>query len=237
MNNRFRIKQTLGYFALSLLIGMTGAAWGGDDEGPNELDLSDVPLFIGDAVIPNVYIEMDDSGSMDWDVLTSKYWHYCAYDSNALGNTGNSNCGYVVDSGLLRLYALPPNGINGSFQYFEYILDSPDDAYGQSCTGSRQTLELCSQATIDADWRARSAAVNVLYYNPEAIYEPWPGKEDADFSKARSDPQPESDGYEALRDLGAGGGFTFHHWVDDKGFDGARPRRGRNHNDTVGANG
>jgi len=59
--------------------------------------LADSPLFTANNVPPNVFVELDDSGSMDWEVLTKKYWHVCAYN--------NSNtCGWLVDNGLFRMY-------------------------------------------------------------------------------------------------------------------------------------
>lgn len=233
MNISTRFKNLSGGSLISLLIGMAGSV-----QGANELNLSNSPLFLGDSVDPNVFIELDDSGSMDWDVLTSKYWHYCAFDSNALGSAGDGDCGWLIDNGLLRLYARTPAGADGGFQDFEYIFDSPDDAYGTSCTGDRQTLELCGDDTNNADWRARAAAVNVMYFNGEADYQPWPGMDNASFSAAHSNPQPGTVGHEAAtRDLGANGGFTYHVWQDTKGYSGDRPRRGDNINVTGQGNG
>lgn len=233
MNLSSSIKNTVGGGLTTLLIGLTGSA-----QGATDLNLSNTPLFLGDSVNPNVYVEMDDSGSMDWDVLTGKHWHYCAYDSNALGSTGDSDCGFLVDNGLLRLYARTAAGDGNSWEYFEYLLDSSDDAYTTGCTRDWATaMEHCGDATNNADWRARAAALNVMYYNPAVVYEPWAGGlVDGDFSAARSNPQPGTDGYDDLRDLGAGDGFTYHVWQDTKGYSGTRPRRGDYHNDTDGPN-
>lgn len=42
--------------------------------------LSSTPLSLVSGSDPNVFIEMDDSGSMDWEYLTVNSWHACAYD-------------------------------------------------------------------------------------------------------------------------------------------------------------
>ena len=48
------------------------------------LSLSDTPLSLPVNVNPIVFFELDDSGCMDWEILTKKDWSYCEYDRNAL---------------------------------------------------------------------------------------------------------------------------------------------------------
>ncbi|HEB95742.1 MAG TPA: pilus assembly protein [Sedimenticola thiotaurini] len=230
ISTNIKIKHLLGCTGLSLLVGMAGSAQAAN------MALADTPLFLGDSVDPNVFFELDDSGSMDWEVLTRKHWHYCAYDSNAIGVTGDWDCGWLVNNGLSRLFA----DDNGSFEYFEYIFETGDHAYSTGCGNtSREVLELCGAGTKAADWRLLSSSLNVMYFDPSSTYRPWVGFPDADFGAARSDPQPGSDGYNILRDLGANGGFTFHVWEDDRGWNSAddRPRRGSNQNATDTPNG
>jgi len=68
------------------------------------LAISDLPLFLSSGVRPNVFIELDDSGSMDWEILTKKYWSYCEYDRNSLiepYSSGNKICSSTQrDNGL-----------------------------------------------------------------------------------------------------------------------------------------
>ena len=105
---------TATIIVVMMLIGLAGTA-----QGANDLNLSNTPLFLGDSVDPNVFIEIDDSGSMDWDVLTARHWHYCAYDSDALGSPGDGDCGWLISNGLLRLNAVTDGGVNGGFQDFD----------------------------------------------------------------------------------------------------------------------
>ena len=68
------VMNILGAAACSLLF--APAAWSAS------LSISDSPLFLTSGVNPNVFIELDDSGSMDWEILTRKHWSYCEYYPN-----------------------------------------------------------------------------------------------------------------------------------------------------------
>ncbi len=174
------------------------------------LNLPDVPLFVSLNAVPNVFLEMDDSGSMDWTVLTP--WHFtaCQYDAR-LG------CGAIATSGLLYDYT----GEGKSFANFEYVFSAADDAYSTGCASGRNVFELCTnRADDDFDWRAKSADLNVLYYNPLTTYKPWPGYPVASFFGAHSYPDPTLKGYADSRNLT---GFVYHFWIDDYGFTGKRP--------------
>jgi hypothetical protein len=37
-----------------------------------QLSLASAPLFLGTAVEPNIFLLSDDSGSMDWDIMTAE---------------------------------------------------------------------------------------------------------------------------------------------------------------------
>ena len=83
-----------------------------------QYQLSTTPLFLGDSVQPNVFFMLDDSGSMDWEILTKKHWHYCAYDPDSGDdNNDSSDCGYEVTNGLIVIYG-------GSWSTFEYIYNN-----------------------------------------------------------------------------------------------------------------
>ena len=201
------------------------------------------PLFLTSSVTPNIFFEVDDSGSMDWTILTKKYWNGCAYDPDfGSANNSNADCGGVLDDGNFRSYSFDnggdpdTNSDNPAFKTFYYVYDSPDDVYSNGCFSNYPAVENCTTGTRpwDSDWRVRSAAVNVLYYDPSIIYAPWPGMPNASFTAARSNPQNGEAGYTQTRDLT---NMIFEVAIDDSGFSGARPRRGTNSNKTAGANG
>ncbi len=190
--------------------------------------LVDSPLFAASNVPPNIFFEIDDSGSMDWSILTAKHWNHCLYDRDADGSSGNSQCfiNWRIDNGLYANY-------NGSWwAYFIYPFANADNAYG---TGCGNDIESCSSSTFDADWRIRSKDFNILYFNPDINYQPWDGTglAHASFSSARSDPQPGSAGYNRTRNLS---GFVYAVWQDTHGYSGAIPKRGSNINRTIGSN-
>lgn len=130
---------------------------------------------------------------------------------------------------------LTVNSVSGGWSSFNYIYDSPDDAYSNGCTANYPAAENCTlRYPWDTDWRMRAAAVNVLYYDPTNVYSPWPSFSNASFAAVRSNPQPGQAGYGSIRDLT---GLVYEVAVDDSGFSGSRPQRGTNSNKTTSANG
>ncbi|WP_075187608.1 pilus assembly protein [Teredinibacter haidensis] len=226
------------------------------------LDLANEPLFLGISTDPNVFFQLDDSGSMDWEILTVPYYHFCQYDKNAAGDSGNHDCHTSVrDDGLWRVYG------GGTYLSLNYLFNEGDNAYPSDCTTSyyfwAKNMESCGfSSVLSHDWRGASSDFNVTFYNPRTKYNPWAGTglPHATFSAARSDPQPAipavaaqaetvslvaipsqvarpaTSGYSSSRNLE---NFTYYVWVDSHGFDTADgyPKRGTNINRTVGANG
>lgn len=199
------------------------------------LNLSTMPLFLTNNATSNLFFTMDDSGSMDWEILTQPHWHYCAYDYHAGSGTSSSDCGWEVLDGVLRSYG------NGSYRYFEYMYQGADNAYNDDCSGSeRNAIAACPSAGT-ADWRIFSSDVNVIYYNPTTNYLPWDGNctiagancQNSSFTASRSNAREGTVGYSITRNLA---GTEYHVWVDDKGYSGTRPRRGTNVNVTNTAN-
>jgi len=204
------------------------------------IELADLPLFFAAGVDPNVFFEVDDSGSMDWEVLTRAYWHFCDYDPDApndpWGFFGDTCNNFQRDNG--RWNTIYSSG--GSPTDFEFIYHNSDAAYNQGCSSGNNGTTMYDCGTVGGlprpyfwDWRGLSAAFNVLYYNPLATYKPWNGPcmtdkspcTDASFGSARSDPRQGKNGYSLTTNLD---GFVWEVWVDDKGFDPAdgRPLRG-----------
>lgn len=194
-----------------------------------EIPIADVPLFLGSGVAPNVFFELDDSGSMDWSVLTDNHWEPCAYDSNAPGREGDWDCGTEITDGLYVGYT------GSGYGTFAYMFDNTDDLYSGSPYNDEQAFGSGPDAAnpipapVANDWRLMNSDFNVQYFNPGAAYQPWEGSGDASFTSARS--YPESNGDSDTNDAGFGDtrdltGFTFTVWEDDRGFDGSRPQRG-----------
>jgi len=193
--------RVMGWWLLSLLgIAVTPGLHGAP------LTLSNAPLFLGVSVDPNVFFMVDDSGSMDWEMLTRPHEYYVNYWENG-GVARNTDGLWETFSGT---------GTCTGRRSYTYIFDTADDAYN-SCTYPQAQLQ--PEAHV-RDWRGRSPQFNLMYYNPERTYVPWPGMPDASFTAARSNPQPGTAGYAVTRNLT---GFIYEVAIDDHGFTGVRP--------------
>lgn len=213
-------------------------SWGTLSSHAALLNLASQPLFLGTSAPPNVFFTIDDSGSMDWEVLLPQYWLGCAYNSKATGNIGNNDCGSFYSSdGQFNGYT----GTGSTYANFAYIYPNSDNLYSNSCSSGTGTIQSCT-AAYTQDWRVLSSSLNRMFYNPSSTYNPWNGPcylngsvcTNATFTSARSNPREGSNGYSLVRDLSAPvGSFqpaTYEIWIDDKGWTGTRPRRGTNLN-------
>ena len=178
--------------------------------------LPKVPLFVNLSTTPNIFMQMDDSGSMDWDIMMPTHFTSCRYNMK-------KNCDQVDSTGEFYDWTGKTSNGNRIYRTFEYVFDSNDDAYSTHCyNSSRDVIELCGGRTGDApwDWRVRSTSLNVLFFNPIVEYQAWPGYPNASFTGARSYPDSAQPGYSDINNLG---GFYYYAWIDDKGFSGSRP--------------
>ena len=177
---------------------------------------SQTPLFLTPGATPNVMLMLDDSGSMDWEILMKPHYIYCAYMSRLYFC---SQAGSLVDNGRVRI-----DGYGST--NFSYLHTTSDNAYSLSSSNGR-SLELVwninsvNDLFTTGDWRVFSSDVNVMYFDPAREYEPW-GKDqpDAVFTAARSHPVSSEAGYALTRDLT---GALYAVAVDDKGFSGTLP--------------
>jgi type IV pilus assembly protein PilY1 len=136
-------------------------------------NLSNVPLEQSASVPANVLVLMDDSGSMDWNMIV---------------NGDDENGGFVLSNESRA------NGGRFSTTYV-YLYDLTTNAYPSSSDSGRvlpteEALDL-DPLTVDNEygvWRARSSLHNKLYYNPEFQYEPWVGLDVTNTDFANADP-------------------------------------------------
>jgi type IV pilus assembly protein PilY1 len=198
------------------------------------LNLPNTPLILGIETVPNIFILMDDSGSMDWEVLTGNHWSTCNYTLRF----GNIECpsNQYSDAFLFS--------VSGQFiSNFYYYSDTNGNAYSDTCAGLggtrfgntsvRACLADANINPLDRDWRFMSSDLNLMAFNPQVQYQPWRGFDDANFNAARSDPQPGTAAYTDLIDLSAHGGFEYSVWEDSHGFEGNRPNAHRPNVTTV----
>jgi len=133
--------------------------------GPGQLPAA--PLFLSSIVEPNVFMTLDDSGSMDWGLIVGE-------GTGGLATSG----GMPYISGRYRAYYSPTFSLlYGNF----YPVLPPADG---------------TDAEWDKGWVARNSRGNKNYYDPTATYEPWAGTDasgnpmylDADPTAVLKDP-------------------------------------------------
>ncbi len=144
MNTKTRFRK------LGLILSLAALAFGPTAQaapGP----LPNTPLFLTNSVEPNIFFELDDSGSMEWEMMMA----------NGTAGIATSNGGAPVYLGLVRYYLLPvnSNGLDGN--------------YG----GDRYPYTLPPVADDIAVWVAKNSQGNKLYYDPNITYLPWPGSD------------------------------------------------------------
>ncbi len=196
------------------------------------------PLFAStNNAPPNVFFEVDNSGSMDWEILTKIHWSDCAYHQTALCQSKKER-GKKVINGLYRGYTDNDSSVT-KYDYFRYIYANDDNSYTSNCKKSFYlTMEKCNDRVQTTDWRVKSSALNVNYYNPTITYLPWvkgdgTSLETANFTSVKSNPQPGTDGYNLTRNLD---GFVYHLWKDTHKFSGDAPNQ-KNSTRLLGKNG
>ncbi len=137
------------------------------------LELSDRPLFLdASKVPPNILFLVDDSGSMDWEVLTKDADHDGRFTGSQRDGSSPSSSGNVKhrdsnDNGTSNCSF----GQNGQdFYGYIYGVEFESNTYhddGNDCN-----------TADDEVWRFRNNDFNQLYFDPDKIYKPWSGVDD-----------------------------------------------------------
>lgn len=122
-------------------------------------NLAELPLKTSVLAKPNVIFGLDDSGSMDWEVLfqTSSGQIYWRFD----GTTGSG-----WDSTTNRPYATSPD-----FSPLSYVFVA-DTSLGNALYSSGSSNGRGVPPIGQLAW-ARSSSFNPLYYNTSVTYAPW----------------------------------------------------------------
>jgi Tfp pilus tip-associated adhesin PilY1 len=150
-------------------------------------NVANVPLDQTAVVPPNVLVVMDDSGSMDWNMIV-----YGADENGGfvLDNSTRTKGKKANISSYVYLWDLPANAYPANSQ-FGLVLPT-DEALAGPGGGPGGSSFTDQEYGL---WRARTHLHNRLYYNPEINYQPWIGQDanndefaDADRNAIRLDP-------------------------------------------------
>jgi type IV pilus assembly protein PilY1 len=132
------------------------------------MDISTVPLDVRSAAKPNIIFGLDDSGSMDFEVLLN------TNDGAAWWLKPSSGTPSFTDgSGKLWFNANGNPGNDSSGTWYKYAYLFPDGTASDARVLSDNTYDHYAIAPIPAFAFFRSHQYNPLYYDPQAIYAPW----------------------------------------------------------------
>jgi len=168
-----RSKHTL----LTLLLGLTVFASGQMPLHAAPGTLTSTPLYLSTAVEPNIVFLTDDSGSMDWTMMTDKadgvysvispVWEFPAYYTHPTPDNIYEEW-YLANWGATAyVYTLPTH--------------ETMDANSAFLTANGYT-------DWDGVWRMRNSNYNKMYYNPTITYTPWIGVDNGGSTFSNSTP-------------------------------------------------
>jgi type IV pilus assembly protein PilY1 len=145
--------------------------------------LADKPLILQQPVKPNIILAVDDSGSMDSEVLLptndgAAWWHtgrqsFSGLDQNDVvvgGNTVNFNRAGNADATWKKYVYLFPNGQGSVGTGLRIYTDSTNDHF--------------AIPPLPRFAWARSPRYNTAYFNPAITYEPWVSTSTWNFTNA-----------------------------------------------------
>lgn len=158
----------------------------------NTLEISNVPLYLGGAVEPNVMFTLDDSGSMQWEVMPDENLHYANYlfprPSNLYGGSTYSNQVPNFENDNVHNFFSRSAANNAVFYNPDVTYVPWSNADGSSmgnanpsaalynpADSSRGSLNLKAQQTQYACWFEHDSSLNSAYGAPcSGNYSFWP---------------------------------------------------------------
>jgi type IV pilus assembly protein PilY1 len=162
------------------LIGLSASlCWTAASAAPGTL--ADSPLFLSDAVPPNVIMALDDSGSMDSEVLMptndGALWFHTG-DRSFVGR----NISDALSPGSINYNSV--GAANDTWKKYVYLFPNGFDSGNR--TGATRTYEDATHAHFAVPPTpeyafARSSAYNKAYYDPNITYKPWVPYSNASF--------------------------------------------------------
>lgn len=156
-----RPKLVRAGIATSLTLLLAVSSWG---SRAAPLNLTDSPLFLASPIKPNIFFMIDDSGSMDWGLMTPE------------------NGGIVLLGGCEYYYTHPTPGLAGGA-----IAPAKND-YLYVIATEEALVANGVASPYGGVWRAWNKDYNALYYNPAVRYQPWQGQDNTGMPYGNSPP-------------------------------------------------
>ncbi|NOX10047.1 MAG: hypothetical protein GXP22_11305 [Gammaproteobacteria bacterium] len=157
--------MNLSYKILLLTTGLSLLAFNQAIASPGTL--SESPLFLRTSSEANIMMVLDDSGSMDWEIVSKDYNFNALFTGSQPDGSNPTSSGNIKnrdsnDSGTANC------SINsGTFTGYTYGVEFGSNTYGDNSSD-------CNTADDEA-WRFRNSVFNPLYFDPNKTYVPWSG--------------------------------------------------------------
>ena len=163
-----------------------------DAQSASTLSLAQEPLFLINRIKPNFIMAVDDSGSMDFEVLFrandgSAWWNVSRRSFFGLGETDAAVTGEERNN-------FNSGGVSSNTEWkkYSYLFPLGTGTDGKAL-GDGTNDHFAIPPTIDFAW-ARSGDYNRAYFNPQVTYTPWLNYNSTPFpqvvaSSAPADPQ------------------------------------------------
>lgn len=184
------------YLKFAHIIGLSASILCSANSFGAPLILPSAPLLLSDAVDPNVFFTLDDSGSMDSEAMVPDSPHF---------TTDN---GVVIEGGYYKDYLHP--GWN-DYLFSGNNFNSRDRNIMPPAAYSNDPSK---PFVIRKFWVMQNHEFNELYFNPATRYDPWPGVDSS------GNAYPEADRTAIPRDPNIPGGdpvnlTQYHDFFDD----------------------
>ncbi len=181
-----KMAQKLKTFSITaLLICFTGIS----QTAYTDIGLPDIPLSVGNSVQPNIFLGLDDSGSMNSGFLID----HARYNPRSTTKTYRLDLPRRRGGSRANLYE-QGTVYHISLQTVRTRISAPSEEFLNTVmnhpTGGLYTVDRKNLAKehLKYLWRARTYEYNQMYYNPEVTYAPWFGVDRMGNAYANADP-------------------------------------------------
>jgi type IV pilus assembly protein PilY1 len=157
------------------------------------LDIADVPLFLQTGVQPNLIMAIDDSGSMDFEVLLpgndGAAWFRHGTSDGCGATDDNSFVGCIADgtadvasSGKINFNN--DGNINTVWEKFPYLFPNGTDSGSTSFKRRQSPNDHYAIPPLPTFAWTRSPDYNSAYFDPTEVYAPWRSYSGQTFSNS-----------------------------------------------------
>lgn len=132
-------------------------------------NLSNIPLSMGNKVPANVLLLVDDSGSMDWEIMSKDLIHNGLFTGTQPNGTNPAGSGSIKNRDSDDDGTADCSVSGGGQSFYGYL-------YGVEFDANRYSDNNNDCNTVDdREWRFRNHDYNKFYFDPLKTYTPWPG--------------------------------------------------------------